>query len=428
MKLSFFIDAFIVALLFLLVPSSVLFAQRSSHARHANTSYGGWHGMYGQYSMTREASGTSWQPDVTPMFAVLGDFAGWHTMLHGIADGVADHEGGRRGDSKLFSPNWIALTGQHDFEKTTIGLRSMFSAEPFTIGQKGYPLLLQTGETGNGRTPLIDRQHPHDLFMELAIAASYKLENDNSVFCYVGYPGEPALGPPVFIHRFTGMDNPQAPIGHHWMDSTHVTFGVVTLGYIWDKVKIDGSLFTGREPDENRFNFETPRSPSYSLRVTYNPISSLSLQVSAGHLVSPEQLNPCVNITRITASAMYHHRFSIAEWQTLLAWGRNIESPGKTTDAFLVESEAIFFDQHTVFGRFERVAKNDLFLLTSPFYHETFTVKKASVGYIFDCSTWCSIAWGFGAAGNFSIVPDEIKPEYSGTPFSYMFFFRAKIV
>jgi hypothetical protein len=386
------------------------------------------HGMYGRYTINREASGTSWQPGKTPMFAIMGDFAGWQTMLHGFADIVIDHEAGPRGDDKLFSPNMVMLTGQHDFEKVTLGMRSMFSAEPFTVGNNGYPLLLQSGETGDGINPLIDRQHPHDFFMELAFAGSYEFKKNNSAFFYIGYPGDPALGPPVFMHRFTGMDNPQAPISHHWLDATHITFGVATLGYIWNTFKIDGSIFTGREPDENRFNFDRPRNPSCSLRLSYNPIPALAFQVSGAHIVGPEQLEPNLNITRITASAMYQHDFSFGPWQTLLAWGRNYDQPGPTLDALLAESEIILVHKHTIFARLERVEKEDLFLEDSPFYHQVFPVKKASIGYIYDFSTWHSIAWGFGVGANVSVVPEEIKGVYGGSPFSYLFFFRAKII
>jgi len=42
------------------------------------------------------------------------------------------------------------------------GFRVMGSIEP-VMGRSGYPLLLQTGETADGTTPLLDRQHPHDV-------------------------------------------------------------------------------------------------------------------------------------------------------------------------------------------------------------------------------------------------------------------------
>ena len=127
-------------------------------------------GMYGAYPMTREASGTSWQPDSSPHEGIH-DMAGeWMTMIHGYANLIYDDQGGPRGDSKTFSSSMLMLMGQRRLGEGTLGLRGMLSADPL-MGKDGYPLLLQTGETADGRTPLIDRQHPHDLFMELAVKA-----------------------------------------------------------------------------------------------------------------------------------------------------------------------------------------------------------------------------------------------------------------
>ena len=122
-------------------------------------------------------------------------------------------------------------------------------------GGKGYPLLFQTGETYKGE-PLIDRQHPHDLFSELSLSYSHAFTKNVDAFVYVGYPGEPALGPVTFMHRPSALDNPNSPISHHWVDATHITFGVATIGIRVGKFKIEGSSFTGREPDEDRYNFD----------------------------------------------------------------------------------------------------------------------------------------------------------------------------
>src|SRR5919201_229062 len=169
-------------------------------------------------------------------------------MTHGFANLIYDRQGGPRGGSKTFSTSMLMVMGQRDVgENGTLGARAMVSADPL-MGKRGYPLLLQTGESANAQ-PLIDRQHPHDLFMELAASYSYPLGERSSAFIYAGLPGEPALGPPASMHRFSGEDNPEAPISHHWLDSTHITYGVVTLGYVYDQMKIEGSLFRGREPD-----------------------------------------------------------------------------------------------------------------------------------------------------------------------------------
>src|SRR5947209_6366946 len=150
--------------------------------------------------------------------------------------------------SKSFAAGMVMGMAQRPLgEAGTLGFRAMLSPDPF-MGTNGYPLLFATGETANGRTPLIDRQHPHDLFVELSGSYSYRLSETEAAFLYFGLPGEPALGPPAFVHRFSGIDIPEAPITHHWLDSTHITYGVLTAGYVPDKVKAEDSGFRGREP------------------------------------------------------------------------------------------------------------------------------------------------------------------------------------
>ena len=159
------------------------------------------------YSMARDASGTAWQPDSSPMESIHGTFAGWSTMLHGHLGLVYDNQGGSRGDDKTFSESMLMGMAQRPLGGGALTLRAMLSLDPL-MGPSGYPLLLQTGETANGRTELIDRQHPHDLFMELVGAYSHPIARKLSGFVYFGYPGEPALGPATFMHRFSGAANP----------------------------------------------------------------------------------------------------------------------------------------------------------------------------------------------------------------------------
>src|SRR5262245_45189289 len=190
-------------------------------------------GAFGPYSMTRESSGSSWQPESTPMAGHHLEKGPWTLMLHGIADVVYDRQGGPRGGERVFAPTMGMLMAQRAAAGGTLGLRGMLSLDPAGVGRSGYPLLLQTGESADGRTPLIDRQHPHDLFLELSASYSHAFRGSGSVFAYAGYPGEPALGPPTYMHRFSGMALPETPILHHWLDSTHITFGVATVGLTW---------------------------------------------------------------------------------------------------------------------------------------------------------------------------------------------------
>ena len=156
-------------------------------------------------------------------------------MVHGTADAVYDHQGGERGATEFYAPTMGMIMAQRPAGRGTSACAACSrSTRPQSVNT-GYSLLLQTGETADGQTPLIDRQHPHDLFMELA--ASYSLPSASTLRVRVsGLPGEPALGPPTFMHRFSGMPMPEAPITHHWLDSTHITFGVATLGVAWKGV------------------------------------------------------------------------------------------------------------------------------------------------------------------------------------------------
>jgi hypothetical protein len=399
----------------------------SQHGQHEQMHHG-MQGLYGPYSMTRETSGTAWQPEATPMEGLHLMPGDWMLMFHGSAYGIYDYQGGHRGDRKFFSPNMVMGMAQHPLGPGIFGLRTMLTLEPATIGRTGYPLLLQTGETADGKTPLIDRQHPHDLFMELAATYSVPLGDQSSIFAYFGYPGEPALGPATFMHRFSGMDNPEAPITHHWLDSTHVTFGVATLGYVWNQFKIDGSIFTGREPDEKRWNFDRPRFDSYSARLTYNPTKAWSMQASYGNLHSPEELEADTDVERVTVSVSYHHAWNDNNWQTTFAWGRNIQHPGPDLDGFLLESLVNFQETHTVFGRAENVQKDELFSPGDPRKGDVFRVTKISAGYIYDFPKWQHVRFGLGGLGSVHILPSSLTSTYGDTPLSFMLFVRAKLL
>ncbi len=390
------------------------------HAGHAMT------GFYGPYPMTREASGTAWQPDAAGHAGLHAMRGAWMLMLHGMSDLVWDRQGGPRGDDAVFGANMLMAMADRRLGSGTLGLRAMTSLEPATIGKDGYPLLLQTGETADGVTPLIDRQHPHDLFMELA--ASYAIARGrNSAFVYAGLPGEPALGPPAFMHRFSAANDPVAPITHHWLDSTHITFGVVTAGAVLDRVKVEASAFRGREPDPNRWNLDRPKLDSHAFRVSANPARSLALQVSHGRLNGPEPLEPDVDQNRTTASAILDGAWRAGHWEGTLAWGRNRNRPGHSLDGFLAEGAAGFGDSHTLFARAERVEKDDLFAASDPRAGEVFTVGEATVGWRFDPVRRPHARAGLGVAGTVAFVPRAIRGVYGDRPGSVLVFAHAEL-
>ena len=379
----------------------------------------------GPYARNREASGTSWVPDAAPHEGAHAMRGAWSLMAHGFAMAVADKQGGPRGDEKIFGASMLMGMATRRVGPGRLGLRSMLSLDPATIGKEGYPLLLQTGETADGETHLIDRQHPHDLFMELAAAFSVS-SGSRSAFVYGGLPGEPALGPPVFMHRPSGIDLPSAPISHHWLDSSHITFGVVTAGVISGSWKLEGSLFKGREPDQDRYNIESPKLDSHSLRLSWNPTPNWALQASRGRLTSPEQLSPEIDVDRTTASAVFSRAGRRSRLDAALAWGRNESRPGESTlDAYLLEGAYVARERHHVLARGEIAEKDELFDEGHPFDGRVFTVGKAEIGYLYDFVRAPRVALGIGATGSLHFVPDAIGGEYGDAPAGGMLYLRA---
>lgn len=386
-------------------------------------------GALGSYPMNRDASGTSWQPDSTPHQGWHGSQDGWNLMAHGFVNGIFDDQDGPRGDDKAFSSSMAMLMGQRKTgERGLWSLRGMISLDAL-MGARGYPLLFATGETADGREHLVDRQHPHDLFMELATSYAYRFTKDSSVFLYAGLPGEPALGPTVFMHRFSGMDNPEAPITHHWLDSTHVTFGVVTLGVAHGPWKVEASGFNGREPNQHRYDIETPKLDSASTRLTYNPDPNWSMQASWGYLHSPEQLAPQVEENRLTASATYNLPFEANNWASTFAWGRKMNDPGQTLDGFLLESSLTLDGKHTFFGRAERADESELFDEHDENHaHQVETVNKFSIGYVRDFRIAEHLSFGAGGLVSRYAIPDGMKDSYGKNLTSYMLFVRLKVI
>ncbi|MEQ1865112.1 MAG: hypothetical protein ABL996_10730 [Micropepsaceae bacterium] len=377
-------------------------------------------GVLGPYSMKREASGTSWQPDASPHHMGHDKHGDWTVMGHMMLDAVYDWQDGPRGDEKAFVSGMLMASARRGFESgDQLNLRAMLSVDPF-MGKRGYPLLLAAGETADGVTHLVDRQHPHDLFMELSASYSVALGQGETVFFYAGLPGKPAFGPPAFMHRLSVMDSPEAPISHHWLDSTHITFGVVTVGWVRDAWKVEVSRYQGREPNEDRFDIERPKLDSTSARLSWNPNENWSLQVSWADQKSVEQLEPEVDVTRLSASAIY--TVELADegwWSTTLAWGFKDPSEGETTNAFALETAYAPDRDWTLFARGEVVENEEL----SP-SGDAETVGKVSFGAVRDFHIADQVKVGLGALYSVNFVPDALEPSYGGDPDGAMVFLR----
>jgi len=310
----------------------------------------------------------------------------------------------------------------------TVQLKAMVSPDPL-MGRSGYPLLLASGETANGRDRLIDRQHPHDFFMELSGSASQNIGRKSSVFVYAGLPGEPAFGPPAFMHREAILDSPEAPISHHWLDSTHISFGVLTGGLVIGDAKVEVSRFNGREPDQHRWDIETGPLDSTSVRISWNPTRELALQGSWGHFEDPEQLEPGVDQKRWSASALYAGDIA-PRWKFAgtLAWGRKtIDHHGEALndDAYVAEA-SLKHHAWTIFGRGEVTENREL--VDGEEHGQAYRVGKVSLGAVRDFRIARHLSVGAGGLLAVNFIPDRLEPLYGrSNPIGAMGFVRLKL-
>ena len=402
--------------------------EHGSHAMGAMTMTG----AFGPYAMTREASGTSWQPDVSPHMGVHVMRGDWMLMGHGLLNLVDDAQSGRRGDDRAFVSGMVMgmATGALS-PRDTVQFRAMLSPDPL-MGKRGYPLLLAAGETADGVTPLVDRQHPHDLFMELAASYSRRIGDRGSAFVYFGLPGEPAFGPPAFMHRLSIIDSPEAPITHHWLDSTHITYGVVTAGATYGGFKIEASRFKGREPDQYRWDIEAPKFDSTAVRVSVNPTHQIALQVSYARQKSAEQLEPGTDQDKWSASAIWTRPIGAdGYFAATAAWGRKQNIAGgvreRPQDAFFLEATLKPTAAWTIFGRGEVIESDELLAAPGGVHGSVRTVGKASIGAIRDFPLGSDLRLGFGALVARSVTPAALDIAYGGDRTSGMAFVRLKL-
>ena len=395
--------------------------------------------------MTRMGSGTTWLPDRSPMHAKHFSAGDWEFMLHGVAFVQFDKQYTKRGDEQFGAPNWGMLMASHPLGGGRLTLRDMMSLDPFTVTPRGYPLLLQSGEEYQGQ-PLHDRQHPHDLFMELAAIYEHPVAHNVGLQLYLAPVGEPASGPVAFPHRPSASSDPLAPLGHHWQDATHISFGVATAALYTRTLKLEGSIFNGREPDAIRTNFDyTGRSlDSYAGRLTFNPNANVSLSGSYAYLKSPETLHPEISQHRISASTLYGRPFGTkGEWSSALIYGANKESGGSEagtralSHSVLAETNLDLDGTNTLFGRTEFVQKSasDLavdaaeqpsiaaFAATTP--DTRFNIGSLVLGYVREVSKFTGGSIGVGFRGSVDLIPSALEPAYgTRTPGGFAVFVR----
>jgi hypothetical protein len=377
-----------------------------------------------QTLVMEQAAGTSRNPAAAPMPMIMMQSGKWSLMLHGVAFVNTTNDSGPRGDNKVFSTNWFMASASRPLGGGTIAFRSMLSLEPATISHRSYPELFQTGETAFGKQ-LIDAQHPHDFFMELA--AEYVHKN---LYVYAAPVGDPALGPVAFPHRASAAEMPIAPITHHMLDSTHISFNVITLGAMWKIVTVEASAFHGHEPDENRWNIDGGKIDSWSSRIQLRPTRNLAMQVSGGRLTHPEAVEPGYQ-KRLTASVSY----TIGSWSSTAAWGQVYkQAHGQNLNGYLGETVFNFLRRNYIIARAEVADKDELFphavlpqVPKPPQHVRIFNVRAYTVGYTFDVFRSSSAQFGVGADATRYQFPPILNGFYGSHPHSITVFLRARL-
>ena len=376
-------------------------------------------------------SGTSVEPNSTPAPMLMMMKGKWMLMFHGEAFLNVLQQSGPRGSDKVFSTNWFMPMAQRQLWPGTFTTRVMLSLEPGTVTNRYYHELFQQGETAFGK-PIVDGQHPHDFIMELAALYDLKLGENGLLSFYLAPMGDPAMGPTAYPHRASASEDPIAPLGHHLQDSTHIADDVITTGLTYKLARVEASGFHGREPDEFRWDIDSGKIDSWSIRATVNPAQNWSAQYSFAHLTGPEALLPNEDIHRMTASVMYNRPVAHGNWANTLLWGRNRSSEGLVWNGYLAESTFRFAERNYVWGRIENVDRTNELLFRNipepPNFKESIIgrVQAYTAGYDRDVGLIPHLATAMGGQLTLYSTPDSLKAEYGSRPVGAVVFVRLR--
>ena len=413
------------------MPGMQMPAPAASTSTDASMQMGGMNSA-GMFLMQRTL-GTGANPESAAMKMFSKRAGGWNLMFHGQGFISDVQQTGPRGADKFFSTNWFMGMAEHDVGRGAFTIRAMLSAEPATITARRYPELFQTGETAFGK-PLVDGQHPHNLFMELSVAYARTIGEKTNVEIYFAPVGDPALGPVGFPHRVSAAELPQAPLSHHLQDSTHISYEVLTAALRRSRWGAEVSGFHGAEPFENRWIVGTGILDSWSARLSWTPTANWSAQVSAGRLHKPEALAPGDQL-RSTASVTYNRPFAEGNWATSVIWGRDHKTDTKRNiNSYLLESVVRFREKNYVTGRAELVDRDELFVNQPAIQQHlaatvgtTFRSGAFTAGYTRDVRLVPHVVTGIGGNVTLYNVPSAIQPYYGEHPAAFYLFLRFRI-
>ena len=386
--------------------------------------------------LMREASGTSMNPSSAsmPMRMMMLMRSGWNLGFMGDAFLTETQQSGPRGEDKLYSTNVGMFSAEHAIGRGAFVAEAMFSLEPATVSERRYPLLFQTGETAFG-APIEDGQHPHNFFMALGVHYARPLGDETIFEAYFAPVGDPALGPLAYPHRASAAEIPEAPIGHHWEDSTHISYNVVTVGVKRSFVRIEASGFHGAEPGEDRWGISGGGIDSWAGRLSLIPTANWVAQISVGRLAHPEALERG-DVVRTTASVEYSRPMGASNWSTSFVFGRNHKTAtGEDTNALLLESVVPFRRENFFTGRWELVDKDELFAaepaieqqLLNTAGTDTFRIGAYTAGYTRYFRVFSPVQTGFGANFTTYTLPEAIVPFYGAHPFGVNFYLHLQL-
>ncbi|HLK51115.1 MAG TPA: hypothetical protein VKT49_23395 [Bryobacteraceae bacterium] len=385
-------------------------------------------------ALMKLASGTAVNPSTFAAPMIMEHFGLWNTMQMGTAFLADTQQSGPRGGDKLFAPDWFMMSAEHRLgTRGAFEAELMLSLEPATVTRRRYPELFQTGETAFG-VPIIDGQHPHNFIMSLGVHYVRQAGGNTQVELYFAPVGDPALGPVAYPHRASAAELPEAPLAHHWQDSTHIADEVVTLGVAHRWIKLESSGFHGAEPGENRWTIGTGPIDSWSARLWFFPSRSWAAQVSGGRLAHPEALESGDQV-RTTASLSYSRPFRGTAWSTSLIWGRNHNTAThRDLNSYLIESMLPVSSSNLLSVRAERVDKDELFASQPQLEKQldrssgtTFRVAAYTLGYTRDVRTWRWLQTGIGASFTAYAIPAPIRPFYGAHPVGGNVFIRVRL-
>ena len=360
----------------------------------------------------RLGSGTSWLPDSSPLYAVIPHIGRWGFMLHGNVYAGFSHYNSRRGWNRFMGRNTLMGALFRTFKSSELLGRLALSLEPLTIGSRGYPQILQTGQQSDG-TLIHDRMYALDFFRELALTYNWKVTENWAALVYAAAAGEPALGPVTFTQRVSASPDPLAPLGFRAQENSHASFGVLTVGAYTRALKIEASWFNGEVPGKKRYGIYFRKPDSYAVRVSYNPGISWSLQLSYGFSERPVASEPDRSDHRLSASFSYTNWLGAdAGLACTVSLAQRVTTRDYASTALLAEFYRNFDGHHALFGRGELMQKDGLELELERASKRRYAVGTLAGGYIYYLTPLVSVVPGFGARFSINPMDGELVNDY----------------